>query len=115
MWQVTSGDRFQSGGLKCRPDERVRRRDQPRGPRDFAHLGGHVTGHHALHRYVGAVLAAAAVFGVKFATKFLDEFLRHAIIKQPKTESYTIVIIIYYYDNKKSHQTETHQQFNNDN
>jgi len=83
VWQVTSGDRLQSGGLKCRSDEGVRRRNQPRGTRDLAHLGGYVSRHHALHGDICAMLASTAVFGVQFAAKFLDEFLRHTI-KQSK-------------------------------
>lgn len=91
VWQVTSGDWFQSGGLKCRSDEIVRRWNQPRGTRDFAHLGGYVTRHHALHGDVCTVLASATVFGVQFAAKFLDEFLHHAT-KQPKKNQSKIMI-----------------------
>jgi len=79
VWQVTSGDRFQSGGLKGRSDESVRRRNQPRGTRDLAHLGGYISRHHALHGDVCAMLSSAAVFGVQFTAKFLDEFLQNMV------------------------------------
>jgi len=71
MWKVPGGNRFQSGGLQRRPDKRVRRRDQPRGACDLAHLGRHVSGHDALDGDVGG-----AVFRVQFTAELLDEFLR---------------------------------------